>query len=181
MILDLYFQRNQRAVEETALKYRAYCGVVAGNILDAPEDREEILNDTWLAAWNDIPPSEPRCLRAYLGRLTRNLALSRWRYLRARKRFDAMEQLLSELEDCVPDPNRVEDRLEGKELVRILQAWVDGLEPRDRSLFVRRYWYGVPVKQLAREAAVTQNAMAQRLLRLRRELRTRLELEGVYL
>lgn len=180
-IIDLYIQRNQRAISETAEKYGGYCGAVAGNILGCPEDTEEILNDTWLAAWNDIPPSQPGCLRAYLGRLTRNLAISRYRFFRAKKRYAGMESLLSELGDCVPGGQSPEEALDRLELARTLRDWADGLEPSERQLFVRRYWHGVPVKQLAREAAVTQNAMTQRLSRLRRSLRARLEQEGVAL
>lgn len=181
VIIDLYIQRNQRAIAESSAKYGAYCGAVAGNILGSPQDTEEVLNDTWLAAWNDIPPSQPQCLRAYLGRLTRNLAISRYRFFRARKRYAGMEQLLSELEDCIPAPERVEERLEQAELAQALRDWVDSLEPQQRQLFVRRYWHGVSVKQLAREAGLSQNNMAQKLLRLRRALRTRLEQEGVLL
>lgn len=177
-IIDLYVQRNQRAVAETAAKYGAYCAAIADRVLGCPEDTEEIVNDTWLAAWNDIPPSQPVCLRAYLGRLTRNLAISRYRFFRSKKRYAGMETLLSELEDCVPGGRSPEEELEGKELARLLRDWADGLEPESRQLFVRRYWHGVSVRQLAREAGVSQNAMTQRLARLRRALRSRLEEEG---
>lgn len=178
-ILDLYVQRNERAITETAAKYGPYCGTVADNVLGCPEDVEEILNDTWLAAWNDIPPSLPACLRAYLGRITRNLALSRFRLYHTKKRYAGMEILLSELEDCLPATQTVERELDRLELVRVLRDWSDSLEPEERRLFVRRYWHGVPVKQLAREAGVTQNTMAQRLARQRRSLKSRLEQEGV--
>ena len=177
-ILDLYVQRSERAITETAAKYGPYCGAVADRVLGCPEDTEEILNDTWLAAWNDIPPSLPACLRAYLGRITRNLALSRFRLYHTKKRYAGMETLLSELEDCLPDPRTPEEELDRRELVRVLQGWTDSLGPEERRLFVRRYWHGVPVKQLAREAGIAQNAMAQRLARLRRSLKTRLEQEG---
>ena len=90
-----------------------------------------------------------------------------------------MEELLSELEDCLPAPGGVEEEVERAELSAALRAWIDSLEPAERRLFVRRYWYGVPVKQLAREAGVSQNAMAQRLLALRRKLRNRLGQEGI--
>ncbi len=181
IILDLYVQRNERAITETAAKYGPYCGAVADNILGCPEDVEEILNDTWLAAWRDIPPSQPACLRAYLGRITRNLALSRFRFYRTKKRYAGVETLLSELEDCIPAPGTPERELDRRELVRVLRDWTDGLEPEARRLFVRRYWHGTAVKQLAREAGLTQNAMAQRLARLRGSLKTRLEQEGAEL
>lgn len=177
-IMELYFRRSERALDETAAKYGAYCRAVAQNVLTLPEDAEECVNDTWLAAWNDIPPSRPDSLRAYLGRITRNLALTRWRAMHAQKRFAGMEALLSELEDCLPAPDSVEREVERAELSAVLRAWVDSLDTPQRQLFVRRYWHGVPVKQLAREAGVSQNTMAQRLLALRRKLKTRLEQEG---
>ena len=180
-IIDLYVQRNQRAIEETAAKYGGYCSAVASNLLGCPEDTEEIVNDTWLAAWNDIPPSQPSCLRLYLGRLTRNLAVSRFRFARSKKRYAGMESLLSELEEVVPGGTSPEEALAGKELALCLQGWVDSLEREERQLFVRRYWHGVPVKQLAREAGISQNAMTLRLSRLRRSLWARLEQEGVEL
>ena len=104
---------------------------------------------------------------------------ARFRLYHTKKRYAGMETLLSELEDCLPDPRTPETELDRRELVRVLQSWTDGLGPEDRRLFVRRYWHGVSVRQLAREAGVSQNAMTQRLARLRRALRSRLEEEGV--
>ena len=180
-IIDLYFQRDQQAITETASKYGGYCCRVAENVLGCPEDTEEIVNDTWLSAWHDIPPSRPDCLRAYLGRLTRNLAISRYRLFHTKKRYAGMEALLSELEEVLPGGKDPEEEFENKELARLLRDWVDSLEAEESQLFVRRYWHGVPVKELAREAGITQNAMTQRLMRLRRSLRERLEHEGVEL
>ncbi len=178
-IIDLYNLRSERAIAETAQKYGAYCGVIAGNILPLQEDREECLNDAWLAAWNDIPPNRPASLKAYLGRLTRNLAITRWRRDHAEKRYSGPELLLFELEDCVPALGGIEDAIEQKELGGLISRWLDGLETGDRRLFVRRYWYGVRVKDLAKEAGVRENNLAQRLFRLRGELRRCLEQEGV--
>ncbi len=177
-IIELFFRRSEQAISETEVKYGGYCGAIASNILAQPEDSEECLNDTWLAAWNDIPPSRPNCLRAYLGRLTRNLAITRYRYSHAARRRSGMDLLLSELEDCLPAPGGVEQVLEQSELSRILQDWLDGLPAEDRKLFVRRYWYGVSVKTLAGEAGTKENLMAQRLLRLRKKLKRKLEQEG---
>ena len=180
-IVDLYWQRDENAIPETAAKFGGYCRTIAYNILSDAEDAEECLNDTWLAAWNDIPPSRPNSLKAYLGRLTRNLAITRWRYAHAGKRNGGVEVLLSELEDCVPASAGVEEALEEKELSGLISRWLDGLDREDRALFVRRYWYGVRVKDLAGEAGVRENKIAQRLFRLRKELRRCLEQEGVTL
>lgn len=179
-IISLYNRRCEQAIMETESKYGAYCGAIASNVLEAAEDAEECVNDTWLAAWNSIPPSRPNCLRVFLGRLTRNLAITRWRYTHADKRQSGMTVLLSELEDCLPAADSVEKTLEQAELRRILIAWLDSLSAEDRRLFVRRYWYGVPVKTLAREADTLPNLMAQRLLRLRKKLKQILEQEGEY-
>ena len=180
-IVTLFWQRDERALQAAADKYGGCCRAVARNILADEQDAEECLNDTWLAAWNDIPPSRPNSLKAYLGRLTRNLAITRWRYTHAEKRYAGLEVLLSELEDCLPARGGVEERLEQRELSRLLSAWLDSLPEADRRLFVRRYWYGAAVKDLAREAGLRDNLMAQRLFRLRRELKKRLEQEGVTL
>ena len=93
-IIKLYFQRSERAISETDAKYGPYCRSIALNILSVREDAEECLNDTWHAAWNRMPPDLPQCLRAFLGRITRNLSISRFRADHAQKRFSGMEVLL---------------------------------------------------------------------------------------
>ena len=178
-IIDLYWARSQQAISESERKYGPYCHTIARRILDREEDAEECVNDTWHAAWNRIPPDCPRSLGPFLGRITRNLSVSRWRRERAQKRFDGMDALISELEDCVPAPGTVEEQVERRQLARVISVWLDGLEEGDRRLFVRRYWYGVPVKELVAERGEGANALSQRLLRLRKALRAFLESEGV--
>ena len=126
-----------------------------------------------------MPPDRPQILGSFLGRITRNLSISRWRRNHAKKRYDGMEVLLSELEDCVPTPDTVEEHLERRQLAQSISAWLDGLEDGDQRLFIRRYWYGDPVKELAAEWGQGANALSQRLLRLRKGLRAFLESEGV--
>lgn len=178
-IIELYWDRDQRAIPETAGKYGRMLHGIAWNLLRSREDAEECVNDTWHAAWNRIPPDCPRSLGPFLGRITRNLSVSRWRRERAQKRFDGMDALISELEDCVPAPGTVEEQVERRQLARVISVWLDGLEEGDRRLFVRRYWYGVPVKEVAAERGEGANALSQRLLRLRKALRAFLESEGV--
>ena len=180
-IVELYHRREQQAIAESDKKYGALCRSIALRLLGVREDAEECVNDTWHAAWNQIPPSRPQALGAFLGRITRNLSVSRWRRDRAQKRYDGMEVLLSELEDCVPAPGTVEENLDRRQLARSVSAWLDSLADRDRRLFIRRYWYGDLVKDLAAETEEKANSCAQRLLRLRRALRTFLESEGVEL
>lgn len=143
------------------------------------EDAKECVNDTWYAAWNRMPPDRPSSLGAFFGRITRNLSVSRWRREHARKRYNGIEILLFELEDCVPASGSVEESWERKQLALLICAWLDSLAEEDRRLFVRRYWYGDPVKELAAERSEGANAVSQRLSRLRRGLRIFLESEGV--
>ena len=178
-IVELYHRREERAIAETDKKYGGLCRSIALRLLGVREDAEECVNDTWHAAWNRIPPDWPRSLGPFLGRITRNLSVSRWRRERAQKRFDGMDAVISELEDCVPAPGTVEEQLERRQLARAISVWLDELEEGDRRLFVRRYWYGVPVKELAAERGEGANALSQRLLRLRKALRAFLESEGV--
>ena len=178
-IVELYHRREERAIAESDKKYGGLCRSIALRLLGIREDAEECVNDTWHTAWNRMPPDRPQALGAFLGRITRNLSISRWRRDHAQKRFDGMEVLLSELADCVPAPGTVEEDLERRQLAGAISAWLDGLEDADRRLFIRRYWYGDSVKALAAERGAGANALAQRLLRLRKNLKGFLEAEGV--
>lgn len=180
-IIVLYWARDQRAIVETDGKYGPFCRRLALNILTVREDAEECVNDTYHQAWNTMPPQRPDSLRAYLGRIVRNLSLDLWRRNHAQKRDRGLEQLLSELEDCVPARQTVEQAVEAAELSRHIGDWLETLTPRDRALFVRRYWNGESLAELAAEAGEPANRLSQRLLRLRRGLRKALEREGVTL
>ena len=173
-IIGLYFARDESAIRETDLKYGAFCRRVARNVLALREDAEECVNDTYHTAWNRMPPTLPASLKAFLGRITRGLAIDRYRANRAQKRYDGMELLLSELDDCVPAEMNVERQVEEAEIAESIQNWLDSLNPDDRALFVRRYWYGDAVKELAELCGLTPNQMAQRLRKLRLELRAAL-------
>lgn len=180
-IIELYHQREERAIAESELKYGGMCRSIARNILTLREDAEECVNDTWHAAWNRMPPDRPQTLGAFLGRITRNLAISRWRKAHAKKRFSGMEVMLSELSDCLPGSDTVERYMDQKQLSAAISRWLDGLEEGDRALFIRRYWYGDKVQSLAAERKERSNQLSQRLLRLRKKLREALETEGVSL
>ena len=173
-IVGLYFARDESAIRETDVKYGAFCRRVARNVLTLREDAEECVNDTYHTAWNRMPPTLPASLKAFLGRITRGLAIDRFRANRAQKRYDGMELMLSELADCVPAETNVERQIEEAEIAESIQNWLDSLNPEDRSLFVRRYWYGDAVKELAEEYGVTPNQTAQRLRKLRLALKAAL-------
>ena len=180
-IVALYWARSERAIEETREKYGGYCYGIAVNLLRSPEDAEETVNDTWHAAWNAIPPEKPVSLRAWLGRVVRSLSLKRWDREHRKKRDRGMAELLSELEDCLPSSVTVEGEMEAKEVGRVLDAWLGKLTKEDRRLFLRRYWYGVSLQDLAKERGIAPARLAQKMLRLRRSLKAALEKEGISL
>ena len=177
-IIDLYFARDERAIAETDGKYGGFCRTLARNILTLRQDAEEVVNDTYLRAWNAMPPERPARLKSWLGRIVRNLSLDRWRHDHASKRYAGLDVLLSELDDCVPggsDPDRL---AEADEMAECISRWLRALPEDDRGLFLRRYWYGDSVKELAARAGTTAPRMTNRLYRLRQRLREELEQGG---
>ena len=182
-IISLYWARDEGAIAATDRKYGALCRSLSQSILASREDAEECVNDTWHRAWDTMPPQRPDALRAYLCRIVRNLSIGRWRAKRARKRGEGCEVLIGELEDCVPMPAApsAEEAAEDREVVRAVERWLDTLPREDRAAFLRRYWYGQRVDELAALFGCTPNRMAQRLFRLRKSLRRALEGEGVSL
>lgn len=178
-IIELYFARNERAIDETRAKYGKYCTALALRLLGIPEDAEECVQDTYFAAWNAIPPQRPSVLRVFLGRITRNLSISRYRRSRATKRCAPMELQLDELADCVPSDASVEREIERRELGRLISRWLDSLPESDRNLFVRRYWYAESPEELGKSLGQRANTVSQRLRRLRISLRDILEKEGM--
>lgn len=178
-IIELYWARDEAAITHTDRKFGPFCRRLAFNILSDREDSEECVNDTWHRAWDTMPPQRPDSLRAYLGRIVRNLSISRLRQRTAQKRGGGLDIMLSELEDCLPSSVGVEQTLEARELSEQINRWLRSLPQDDRVLFIRRYWYGETVNELAREWDLLPNQLAKRMLRLRLSLKTHLEREGV--
>ena len=177
-IIRLYFDRDQAAIAETDRKYGSYCYSIASNLLGR-EDSEECVNDTYHAAWTHIPPEVPQSLKAFLGRIVRNLSISRFRRSHAQKRSSGTDVLLSELEDCLPTPQTVETEADSRELSRLISSWLATLSGDDRALFVLRYWHGSAVQDLAEKCGCTPNAISLRMRRLRKGLKHYLEAKGV--
>lgn len=178
-IIDLYWSRSERAIAETHQKYGAYCRAIAFHILEDHGDSEECVNDTWLRAWNTMPPQRPERLSVFLGKITRNLALDRWKHRRAEKRGKGQVPLaLEELGECTPAAHRTEAVIERLVLTDLLNAFLGELKPEARKLFVGRYWYLRPVGELAKEYGLSQSKVKMSLLRTREKLRQRLEQEG---
>ena len=180
-IIELYWARNENAIPATAEKYGSQCRGLSCRILQDPQDAEECVNDTWLRAWNTMPPQLPRSLRAYLLKLVRNLSIDRWRADRTEKRGGGAEVLSLELEDCLPPAPSAEEMTEARELAAMLERWLLTLSRQDRYVFLRRYWFGDSVKELAGQLGRPPNHVSKALYRLRQELRRYLEGEGVIL
>lgn len=180
-IIELYWNRDERAIHETKQKYGSFCLRIAINILTSYEDAEECVNDVYYRVWQAIPPQRPTKFRAWIGKIVRNTAITLWDRNHARKRFAGMNQLLSELEDCIPSPQTLEREMEGKELSDVIDGWLASLSKEERTLFMRRYWNGEALKDLARTCGMTPGKLAQRMYRLRSSLRETLEREGIQL
>ena len=179
-IVALYWAREERAIRESERKYGRYCRRVAAGVLGDREDCEECVSDTWLAAWNAMPPHRPEKLAAFLGRLTRNLALNRWSSRSAEKRGGGQTALaLEELAECLPAPNQVERQVEDMELARAINRFLAGLAPEPRRLFVRRYWYMASIREIADAYALGESKVKMSLSRTRKKLRKFLEEEGI--
>lgn len=179
-IIDLYWKRDETALLESDRKYGAFCRAIARNILAHQEDAEECVNDTWLRAWNAMPPARPSPLRTFLGRITRNLSLDRYRAARAQKRGGGdVELLLDELGQCVPAGDSVEGTFDAKETAKVISRFLEGLPPVQRQLFLRRYWFGDDIGAIARRFAMREGTVKSSLFRLREKLRRVLEEEGV--
>ena len=179
-IIKLYWERSQQAIVESEKKYGPYCHTIARRILDREEDAEECVNDTWLHAWNAMPPQRPGILSAFFGKLTRNLSLDRWRRLRAAKRGgDQVEVALHELEDCLPDRRRPDENLEAWETAALISAFLRRQSREDRALFVRRYFHLEPLSDLADRFGMSVGQVKSRLHRMRGRLKRELEKEGV--
>lgn len=175
-IIALYFDRDERAIRETADKYGDFCEGVAMGILGNRQDAEECVSDTYLRTWNSIPPKRPDSLKAFVGKIARNLSIDRLRHRHIARHDSDMEIMLSELEPYLPDREE-----EGGALTDLLDGFLDGLDTLDRRLFMGRYWHGYTVARMAEHYGLTPNAVSLRLHRVREKLRDYLEKGGYHL
>ena len=178
-IVALYLARDEVAIEATDRIYGPYCLSVAMNILDSHPDAEECVNDTYLKTWNSIPPQRPNCLRAFLTKITRTIAIDRYRKERRQKRVPTECTLsLSELAEtlCGDSPEvEYESALVGK----VINDYLRTLSERDMCLFVSRYFCSDPIAEIAEKCGMSESGVKKALLRLREGLRTELEKEGI--
>ena len=179
-IVDLYWSRSESAISETDKKYGKYCYSIAYNILTNNEETEESVSDTYMTAWKAIPPRRPSVLATFLGKITRNLAIDRWRERVATKRGGGEVTLaLEELEDCVAGLQNVEMEYERKELIRAYVKFLDALPVAERRVFLLRYWYVDSVEAIAEKFGFSQSKVKTMLYRTRAKLRKQLAEEGL--
>lgn len=180
-IIALYWERKEEAITQTSDKYGRYCMKIAYNILADMQDSEECVNDTWLCAWNHIPPERPGCLCAFLGKITRNISLDYYRKKRAKKRGEGeIPYLLDELSECV-GTDSVEEHLNLMAVVRVLNRFLEELPAESRVLFVRRYWYADGISDIAAQMKLSESNVKTILFRIRSKLKKCLEQEGISL
>ena len=179
-IVALYWERDEDAIRVTKERYSAYLLSIAMNILANREDSEECENDTYLAAWNAMPPQRPSVLSAFLDKIVRNLSLKRWRSNRAEKRGGGMATIpFEELEGCIAEDRSFHEELEAEELAKTLNRFLGTLGETQRNLFVCRYFYGDSIADIAHRFGYGESRVKTTLMRIRNKLRVYLEKEGI--
>ena len=178
-IIELYNERNEQAIVETDAKYGKYCMSIAQNILQNMQDSEECVNDTWLQTWNSIPPAHPVDLRTFLGKITRNLSINRFKFRTRAKRGGGQTLLaLDELCEVAAPESDIESHINKQEFARILNAFLWDLPERDANIFIRRYYFVDSVEDIANRYSLSCDNVLKILSRARKKLRQRLEGEG---
>jgi len=177
-IVMLYWERNENAIRETEIKYGRYCYAIAYNILHSTEDSDECVSDTWNSAWSAMPPEKPTKLQCFLGRITRNIAIDRYRYGNAQKRAES-NAAIDEYWECIPNGEAlIEDELVLKQTINDFLA---SLDTKTRVIFMRRYWYSMSVKDIAGGMNLSEKHISVILHRTRIKFRNYLTKEGIFL
>lgn len=170
-IIELYWERNEQAIQVTSQKYGSYCTSIAKNILGNMEDVEECVNDTYLNAWNSMPPHRPNILATFLGKITRNLSFDRYKRNTADKRGgNELPLVLDELAELVSGKETVEQELDYKELIKDINSFLDMLSLEKKQIFVSRYWYTDSISVIAKRHKMKEGAVSMTLNRLRQKL-----------
>ena len=181
-IVELFWERKECAIQAASDKYNSFCFRIAYKILYSREDSEECVNDTWLGAWKSMPPQRPERLSTYLGKITRNLSINRFKKYTAEKRGLGQTVLvLSELEDCIPDQANVEQMIDEQILVKAINDFLYAQPEQKRNIFIRRYWHLFSIKDIAVAYGMSESKVASLLFRMRNDLKTYFEKEGINL
>ena len=180
-IVALYWQREEAAIAATRDRYGPYLFRIARAILPLPADCEECVNDTYLGAWNSIPPQKPAVLQTYLGKLTRRIAIDRFRRDTAQKRGGAeVTRSLEELRDCLPARNTLEQTVEARRLAAAIRAFLGALSTEKRRVFLMRYWYSMSIREISARMGCRDSKTVNLLSRMRKALRQHLEQEAFF-
>jgi len=180
LIIDLLFQRSEQAILQLKEKYSALCLSVARRILPDERDAEECLGDVLLKTWNAIPPEQPDSLAAYLSRITRNTALDRYSYNTAGKRSSALTDAFDELEHVMASSFNLEQLVLEKDFRQFINHFLGDLKKEQRIYFVRRYWYGESITEIATSLRCSEEKVKSSLFRTRNRLKKALEKEGIF-
>ena len=181
-IVQLYWDRDENAISESDRKYGRMLNSLSYSLLSSREDAEECVNDTWLNAWKSIPPQQPNRLSTYLGKISRNLSLNRYKLLTAQKRGKGQVEIaLSELEGCVPAQIDMEQITDEMVLVNAIETFLRAQPRTERNIFIGRYWYLYPIRDLAGAYRMSESKIVSLLYRMRNKLKLHLEKEGVSL
>lgn len=170
-IIDLFFGRSEQAIHELDTKYGKVCHKLSYNILQNKQDAEECVNDAYLGTWNAIPPQRPNPLLTFLCKIVRNLSIMRHHANTAMKRNSTYEVALEELEGVLSSPATVEAEHDAKELVHIIESFLDTLTAENRVIFLRRYWFSDTYADIAERVGLTEKNISVRLTRTRKQLR----------
>lgn len=179
-IIELYWRRDEEALRQTNQKYGSFCYCIAHNILKNEEDSKECVNDTWFKTWTVIPPKRPEFFQAFLGKITRNLSLDRYRRSRASKRGGgSMDVIYEELEECIASFGSEDTRTDTIVITDAVGQFLAGLSRDARIIFVRRYWYADSISQIANRYGMSESKVKSSLMRSRNKLKAFLEKEGI--
>ena len=178
-IIALFWERNEDAIRQTHAVYGRKLYAVSHKILRSSQDAEESVSDTYMRAWETIPPQRPNYFFAYLAKICRNFSLSKLQWNSAAKRNAEVVSLTQEMERCIPDRSH-ERKMEGEEIGRVLNRFLDSLSVESRLIFMRRYWYADSIAEIAARFNISQSKVKTRLHRTRNKLQLFLESEGIY-
>jgi len=178
-IIELYFERDEKALSETQTKYESFCLTVAANILAIKEDREECVNDVLLALWNAIPPERPRSFKSFIAKITRNIAINKTRSANVWKRCTSFTDMGSEFIEAIPDSCNLAESYEAARAGRAINEVLENLPQHEREVFVLRYYFGESVAAVADDMGFTVSKVKSILMRIRQKLTAKLKKEDI--
>ena len=180
-IVDLFFARSEEGIRELDEKYGKLCKKLSYHIVGNQEDAEECVNDAYLAAWRNIPPERPNSLKAYICRLVRNISINRQKHNLAKKRDSNYAVCLEELENCLASSGDLSEHLSEADLTGYLEEFLDGLDAKNRWIFIRRFWYLDSYSDIAKSCGIRECALRVRMKRMKNKLRKFLVEKGAFL